>query len=844
MKRKLFWILSVAMLLSFAGCGDETVEDDVEVVGGEETVHEESYVLENDDLKLVLDGETTQFSLEQKDSGYIWYSNPEEAQDDPLANGENKSQLLSTLVVQYTTSDSNKILMNNYDYSISKKTFLIEQTDDALCVTYTIGDIEKEYYIPHAAPASRMEEFLEKMEKSEVKQVNNIYRKYDINKLRATDNKAELLEKYPDLENEIVYVMRDNAQEYLKEKVEAIFENAGYTREDYQEDMERYNIEKVNEKPAFNVTLEYRLDGDELVVSAPMEKMNWKSDYPMTKLSVLPYMGAGGTEDEGYMFVPDGSGGIINFNNGKTKQSAFYANVYGWDYAVKRDALISETSTVYPVFGIKNNNESMICVLEDNCSIATIEADISGKTCSYNNVYASYQPVHGESMDVSSKSDKAVMMFESEKPEGSLSQRYIFGVGDDYVDMAIAYREYLQDRYPDLTKSEEADGTVQIEILGAIDKQEQVLGVPTQVSKPLTTFKEAQEVLKELQEAGFERMNLTYTGWLDGGVTHTIPKDADPDSVLGSKKNLKAFAAAAKEAGATLFLDGAVENAYGSNLFDGFIKNRDAAKHVTREVVELKDFSYVWYGQNESDDYYYLLKPQVSVSLMKTLAEAAQNYGSTGVSFTDIGNLLSADYNPKNYTSRQSVLKLQQETLAGIKESGTLVSLKGGNDYVLPYVDQITNMQLGGNDYLIIDEEIPFYQIAIHGLVEYAGTSVNLSSDVNKTVLESAKTGANLSFSFMYEDISILQESNYRQYYGAQFDLWKDKAQAIYERYYDEMSGLANQYIIGYEQIFDGLTVTEYEDGTKVYVNETNYDQTVYDVTVGAKDYYVEKGGK
>ena len=35
------------------------------------------------------------------------------------------------------------------------------------------------------------------------------------------------------------------------------------------------------------------------------------SNYPLTKVKLLPYLGAGSTEDEGFALVPDGNGGII-----------------------------------------------------------------------------------------------------------------------------------------------------------------------------------------------------------------------------------------------------------------------------------------------------------------------------------------------------------------------------------------------------------------------------------------------------------------------------------------------------------------------------------------------------
>ena len=73
-----------------------------------------------------------------------------------------------------------------------------------------------------------------------------------------------------------------------------------------------------------------------------------------------------------------------------------------------------------------------------------------------------------------------------------------------------------------------------------------------------------------------------------------------------------------------------------------------------------------------------------------------------------------------------------------------------GNDYALPYADIVTNMDLSGSGYTIIDEEVPFYQLAIHGFVNYVGSPLNNCGNEEEELLESAEYGAGLSFSLLY----------------------------------------------------------------------------------------------
>ncbi len=826
----------------FSGCGGSNeVAKAIEVYSY--SAGESSYSIENDRLKMEMDPSTTYFTITDKSSGAVWHSNPEGAADDAAADEQSKNLLQSTLSIEYVQADSGvEATLNNFEYSIQKSTYTIEKGNDYIKVNYTIGDTKKVFTIPPALPESRMKKFTDKMDSSGQKAIKDGYKKYDINNLSSSDNKDELLKLYPELEKECVYVLRDGLQDHIKQKLQNIFEKAGYTQKDFEEDSARYSGQSDEDSPVFNISVVYKLDGEDLVVDLPVENMEWKDSSPLTEIDVLPYFGAGGKEDNGFLLVPDGMGGIINFNNGKQKQNAYYADVYGWDYAMKRNALIDESRAAFPVFGVANNGNSFLCILEDNASVATIKADVSGKGHSYNYAGASYRVVHGDAIEISSRSDKTVMAFEEEKPSGSLKQRYCFIDSDDYSKMAQRYRQYLTSKYTGLKKRSETSVPVGIEIIGAIDKVKQVLGFPASLPEPLTTYKEALEMLKDLNSSGFGNMYVKYSGWMNGGVTHTALTKASPVSKLGSGGDLKKLAEYASQINVPFYLEGSVEYAYKNKLFDGFSINRDAAKYTSREVVKLTDFSAVWYGEKTDAKPYYLVKPQVCEQYMMNLSKAAGKYKAFGVAFSDVGYGLAADYNPKNHVTRQESMEMQRQAMAKIKESGKGIMVSAGNDYSLEYADYITGMDLTGGRFNIIDYQVPFYAMAIHGLVDYSGDYINLSQDYTETVLKSAETGAGLSFAFMKESASALQETNYTRYFGADYDEWKELATEIYTRYEKELGTCFGQYIEKHEKLADGVFATTYEDGTKVYVN---YNEVPYDksgVKIPARDYVVERG--
>ena len=151
-------------------------------------------------------------------------------------------------------------------------------------------------------------------------------------------------------------------------------------------------------------------------------------------------------------------------------------------------------------------------------------------------------------------------------------------------------------------------------------------------------------------------------------------------------------------------------------------------------------------------------------------------------------------------------------------------------------------MNLTGQAYAIIDERIPFYQIAIHGMKDYTGDAINLSGDYQTKLLECAEYGAGLNFTFMAENTRVLQDSTYSNYTSSGYSFWKAQVIPMIQRYQQETRGLNSQRITGHERLAEEVTVTEYADGTKVYVNYGSEDYQAGGVKVAARDYLVERG--
>lgn len=829
----------VLIILLYDDGEEEQAAVEVNAYGGEE----ELITMENDALKFEMDPTTTQFSLTVKESGRVWYSNPQDADADTLALVNEKDKLKSTLLITYSNINGIDALYSSYGYSISKGIYDVETGGDYVKVKYSIGDVEKEFVIPPVIGESDMEALMENMDKSDALMIQDYYKVYDINNLGKKDNKEELLANYPILEDEVIYVLRDTTKDNMKKKFEGIFEGAGYTYEQYLSDKELDMRVASSDKPIFNVNVVYRLDGGDLIVEVPLSEIEYRDDYPLYNLTLLPYFGAGGTEDEGYLFVPEGGGALIDFNNGKISQNSYYANVYGWDMALDRDFVVHETDACFGVYGIVNNGGSFLCMLEEGAPYAAIQADVSGKSNSYNYANAVYSIAHREQYDVSDKVNGRMFVYEPQLPDETLTQRYRFLETDSYVDMAKTYQGYLMEDYGSyLTLNDDLHTPVALEIVGAVDKMKQVCGVPVSRPLKLTSYEEALDIVEQLHGEGMENMSVKLTGWMNGGVKQQILNKAKTVSDLGSKKDLQALTSYAAENGIDLYLDGITNYAIDSSITDGFIVYRDAARFISKEKAELYEYRTVTYIKDENgEDPYYLLHADKILEMADNLADTAASY-QAGVSFQDIGNAVSSDFYRKATVSRQAALLAQEQKLKELDDGGMRIMVNKGNDYAVAYSDMVTNMPLNGSNYTIIDRTIPFYQLVLHGYVNYTGEALNLTQNYQEELLKSAEYGAGLSFAAMSESAFALQKTLYTEYFGADYAMWHDRMMEIYERYDRELGHIFNQQMTEHAYVGEKLTCTAYEDGTKVYVNyDYNDAETADGVKIPARDFAVVK---
>jgi hypothetical protein len=389
----------------------------------------------------------------------------------------------------------------------------------------------------------RINEYLEKGEQAPstlVKQLEEMYEKYPATK-PATDEADDYgtalysctyaNDPIPENKREISNIIKSDVPSYTYSMM-------------YEDEAACGYVDNSPKKPVFRCALEYTFNEDgSLSVRMPANSITFdEAVYTLESITPLKYFGAGDMSDDGYVFFPDGSGTVVEFDdfyneaNNKKVNISLQSSIYGKDFCYSKITGTHRENITMPVYGIVSTVNAnpqtalssgrdtavngFFAILEQGDSLANLVLSSGGSTHKFASTYASYNPYPSDEYDLSETLSvgalgKYIIVSES-KYTGSYITRYVMlsdnHVGDavygegkyyesSYVGMATYYREYLKAN--GTLKSLELvseDLPLYIETLGAMDVLDKFLTFPVTTTIPLTTFEDIMTMYEELSK--------------------------------------------------------------------------------------------------------------------------------------------------------------------------------------------------------------------------------------------------------------------------------------------------------------------------------------------------------
>lgn len=786
---------------------------------------------ENASIKLYINETSGEVAFYDKRNGTTVYSNPQDADNDAIANETNKNYMKSQLIVDYFNEARTQGTYDSYSYCVTKEQLEVESIKNGVRFLYMIGDLSSETGIaPQYISASALEEVMSKLPEKDAKAVGKKYVESDV-----ADGYMEMLES----------TVKGKAQ---LRKLNTYFENAGFTAEDYMREMENSGVEGVV-PISFMIPLEYRLTDDGVEVSVPMKGVQENGGGAIFRIQLLRYLGTAGTQEEGYMLVPNGSGSLINFNNGKTTAANYSEYIYGIDPLAAEYVVMENTEDAkMALFGIFRQQSGVFATVEDGASLCYLTAGVSGRINEYNYVYPTFILRGNDKLSMfgTTGNEADLPIVEKKNYDSNLCVRYTMLTEENngYVGAANYYRERLVEEGVLTALDEKEHIKFYYDVLGGVDMYKHFLGTKYNGLYAMTTFEEAEEMSNDLTELGITNQVMNYQGWMNGGYYHDVTDKLRIPLALGGRSGLEALSETVTGNGGSFYADVAIQKVTtiskrysATNETSRYYGGGYIAEFGLVNPANLRRVSGLGYTEN----HYYLVSPKFMVRYAEKFTKKIDNYDIDGVSLRDLGNELHSDKKRTNVIHREEALDVVKTEFSLLEQTGKKLMVNDGNDYSFAYADDVLNAPLTDNDYYIVDQTVPFYEMLIHGYIDYSGGVINLSDTYDRadTALALIEAGASPHFMFTWKSASDMKNTAINRYYATTYENWKEDAAAIYQQVDEALSPVSGTAIVDHQVFDNGVTATTYGNGITIYVNRTDTDGQADGRTVPAMSYVI-----
>ncbi len=564
----------------------------------------------------------------------------------------------------------------------------------------------------------------------------------------------------------------------------------------------------------FNIALTTVLKDGSMTVTCTYSNITENPDAYIEDIELLNYFGAyNDTRDGDFLLVPDGCGAIIKTSIYDESFESLSFDVYGSDPSAEKET----ESAIVPAFGIKHGNTAFVSLIENGDAVASINAKKATQISEYNTVYPSFNitPVihDGDTLYISKSSTVN---------EISLCYRFLAGGNATYAGLASACREQL------IRNSVLSTRTVAVSdympfYLTLTGKAKKSFG-PVKYLSSLTTFEQAKDMLTRMKNKGINNISVRYAGVFDGGLDSKDVVSSDISSRLGGTDKLSELYDYVSSQKMSLFLDiNLLSSASGFSGSSATSLQKHSASYAPKNA--LVDF------MDEDVAERYLRSLKKLKNIVSSVLSDTRYYSFSGYCLNDAGSVLYSDFSYGGML-RDEAAKTISSAIAPLSTGHSVMAVKG-NFYMLKNVDSVINIPIGtsvaqSGAY----QAVPFVQLILHGITDYAGEPINTEVNLRETLLKNIEYGACPHFEWNYEPVIGKTEDD--KFY---YDNTINAAAEFYTEANEVLNDLRDARITDHYEVDDGIYCTEYDTGARIYVNYTNTEFSILGVVVEARSF-------
>ena len=571
------------------------------------------------------------------------------------------------------------------------------------------------------------------------------------------------------------------------------------------------------------VTVCVTLNDGNLEVDIPFNGIRENSRFGLVSIDIFPAFEASLAEENGYIFIPDGSGAIFPLNQNKADIKLRSFHVYSPEN-INLNTLHSDTEKgIYnasvPVFGMKRGGKGFVGFVANGAAESVIKFAPAGYRLDMYRIYSSiklrqwYSFTTEEGVEILNVDSNII------KNDFKIVYAPLSGNKADYSGMAQEYRKYLLDNDQLVKRVEEnSDMPIGIDFLMGI-KDNALL-----FSKylPITTFSNVEDAMDRWNVEGLNNVQTILHGWQSKGYG-VYPSSSSVSKRLGGLNGLKGTGEQASSQGYSLFL---ADN-YTMVTDSGNASQSNLVKTIIKDLL------------TDSLKSKYLLTPLAVQSNVKKAVKTLESTSIAGLAFDRLGKDVYEDFSLSAPVRSQDTIGTWESLMGFSKEVFGAVAVEGANSYAFAYADRLYSVPDKSSQYVDFSQSVPFIQLLLHGYIPYSSGYGNLTSDIQLTKLKWVEFGTMPTFILTREDSSQLKQTDMKKIFDSDYEKWTEYAITLYKELNQNLKSIVGKPMVEHEILQDDVVRVTYEGGTQVYINYSDSKVFIDQVTIPSLDYVV-----
>ncbi len=673
-----------------------------------------------------------------------------------------------------------------------------------------------------------------------------------------------------------------------------------YTRDDLINDSREFDITDVEfAQPAdFTIIMDVRLVDGDLVVHIPTYEIKNNSEdpdyYTLHSISVFPNFGIVNADsyDEGFIFVPDGSGALFDINSYDSGYAEYERPIYNNTYF---DTLYTDSEynedLMLPVFGMGKNGQTVIPVqeteveaveesveepVEDATAVVEEEKDVltvvditttedkgAGVYTGFMGIIESGAETAALTVKLGSKAQDAsslnkvyatfdVMQYSNVKVFGPYSTneakflaktgsfgmdikvRYKLYTEDcNYFTMAKDYKEYLLQTNENIKEEYDVETPapeVYLDVISALTVEDRIMGIPYDNTVSMTTYSELNDILNDL---GKIDTVVSYKGAYNGGIYNKVNQKADKTKANGSEDEYKKLM---ENHGDSIYMSTPISYVYKDDAV--FNPERHALLGYDSEPAKVYDYDIPTGRFNLHGEGHWILSPYYLPGVVETFKKSLAD--NTNLALEDLGNLVYSHNKPEeavNLYEGELVIKKALDTLS---EGDRKLILTNPFATRMLYAEYSTDISRESSDYGLIRHNVPFRQLVMNGLTKYTTLTINESSSGKAYyLLQAVELGSSPKYKITAKSVDTLKEGNYHELFSTEYKLIAADIKEMAGKIDAAFAQIGTNEIAGHRLIDEKVFETTYATGVKVVVNYNKLDVTTEYGDIPAESYII-----